>query len=474
MNSVTIKSFQFLGLEKQLIRVEALCSRGLANLNISGLPDTALKESREKVKQLVAQIIDWGPMDKVMVELSPSEHIKSGKHLELAIALACLCVLHREDKIPLDSSLSQVTFAGELSLSGEIRETDLTQALRHSELESFIGAEQYKTLEEVWEALKQGQIASSITPSKERPSFHITKKREAIPEVKGRVWERFCLLSACAAELPALLLGPPGIGKSFLSKWAAGLCPEAEADTLKQKQHIWRLAERQEAPLAPIMNPHAKVQLSEFRGVQRAGTEFPGLFSLAHGGTLILDEFAEMNRDVREILRNVIDNKTIEKYSRAGRSQWPADFWLLLTSNPCPCGYARGSDLSHCRCSDSSRITYQNRISGPILSRVGVTLFIDDDHMRAPTWVPKSLVEESQLIPQVLRKIRKSMKSDTRTAKQALQEYCANTNWSFSERKWKNISKMLTAMHGLSNAPMAEIIPTLLTQQISSQNIFRR
>src|SRR5690606_214312 len=120
---------------------------------------------------------------------SPSEHIKSGKHLELAIALACLCVLFREDKELPVSSLKEQTFAGELSLSGEIRETDLTQALRHSELECFIGAEQYRSLEEIWQAISNGQALNAQVPREKNALEHSTQTREGIPEVKGRFWE---------------------------------------------------------------------------------------------------------------------------------------------------------------------------------------------------------------------------------------------------------------------------------------------
>lgn len=473
MNSISINSFQFLGIEKQNIKVEAVKTRGLSNLSISGLPDTALKESREKIKNLVSQISDWGPMDKVMVELSPSELSKTGNHLELPIALTCLIVLDKEIGDEAKNLIQNYSFASELSLNGELRDTPLTEALTFSNLTQFIGAAQFSTLQQLWDQIKTNcSLSENIEQNLEET---ITENTNNNFHIIGRTWERFCLMSACVAKLPALLIGPPGVGKSHLAQWAAHVCPPENRFIQNEQRHIWRLAMNKNPPQLPVINPHAKTQLSEFKGVQRAKCESPGLFALAHGGVLILDEFAEMNRDVREILRNIIDTKIVEKNTRAGLSIWPSNFWLILTSNPCPCGFAKGNDLSHCRCSDSSRLTYQNRISGPIWSRMGLKLFIEEEHLVPPKWFDEKIVSNCTGAKSKIQNAKKDFANKLPIARKELKKYLDELQVSnYSERKINNITKVVSAMHLLSGVDVNEIIPIFLLQQNIVERIFAK
>ena len=134
----------------------------------------------------------------------------------------------------------------------------------------------------------------------------------------------------------------------------------------------------------PFQNPHSRTHLSEFVGVARHEVPRPGIFTLSHGGLLVLDEFPELARDAREILRNILDEKKVVKNTKAGFCTWPADFWLIMTANPCPCGSARGRDLSKCRCQERLRLQYLARFSGPLLDRVGVKLFLTEEEKFLP------------------------------------------------------------------------------------------
>lgn len=377
MSFVQVKTYQHQGLEKKEIFVQAIKTRGLAHLSLTGNIAHTLRDSRDKLKAVVTKASSWGPVDKVLVNVLPVDLPKFSSLLELPIALAIRILLSEEDMtIAAYEKIKNVSFVGSVSLSGEVEGEAINE---HGECFA-----RFQNFEDVWDFVLDRKIFSL---KKERLNFY--EESESV-EARGREYEKFWLKVAALAKVPVLLMGAPGIGKTYLARWAQSLIEEPHGKLRKEINQIWTLSGKDKYPRIPLQIPHARSHLSEFVGVSRLDIPRPGIFSLAHGGLLVLDEFPELSRDCREILRNIIDEKEVRKNSKAGFLSWPADFWLILTANPCACGMARGDDLSDCRCPESSRLKYIARFSGPLLDRIGMKLFLTKEEKKLPDFLKPS------------------------------------------------------------------------------------
>jgi|GEM_PF-993627 len=379
LSFIRLRSLHCSGLEDREITIEVLRARGLQQLSLTGLPGAWLRDSRDKIRSLAARHCPWGPLDRILIHLLPADESKNGAHLELPIVLGCLAALWPE---PLSERSRRVLedfhWVGALSLEGEIRPTEVSEILEREGGPGLVGPGRFRNLGDAWDFVLSGdpERLPPLDQGRASKKFPLAPL-EQLPSIRGLQWERAWLAVAAVAQLPVLLMGPPGTGKTLLARWCARLLPEPEATTRREIRRLWALGGSRAAEGAPCLMPHSRAHLAEFIGTLRAGLPRPGFFSLAHGGLLILDEFAELNRDCREILRMVLDQKSFTRSSASGPVAWPADFWLVATANPCPCGGARGQNLAFCRCSTSARVAYENRLSGPILDRMGLVLFVD-------------------------------------------------------------------------------------------------
>lgn len=479
MDFIKIQSWQSYGLENKPVRIEALRSRGLSQLQITGLPDAWLRESRDKIKTLVSRLVEWGPLDRILIHLLPADENKSGAHLELPIALACLAVLSPTELSSAAAEfLRHYSFVGALSLEGSLEPTPLSPVFESCESLAAVGPVRFASLAELWLFITELSPASTLPePHKIIARPHAEGSRvEPEHSPRGRYWERYLLLSAAIARLPVLLLGPPGSGKSFLARWARQLLSAPDAERSAEIAQIWSLAGLIAPRELPMVTPHSRTHLSEFIGSTWKGIPRPGFFSLAHGGLLILDEFAEMNRDCREILRTILDEKKVLRSAGARVVQWPADFWLIATANPCPCGGARGEGRAACRCPVQAAQLYQNRFSGPLLDRMGLKFYLGfAEDPRSMDWVGgcEDLLDGKKecLADYVAR--HQVIARGLRTEALVCIENCRALS-GLSERERKNKSSLLAAMWAQSPAHRDAHLAAIQELSLLESGLFHR
>nr|WP_255758811.1 YifB family Mg chelatase-like AAA ATPase [Neisseria lisongii] len=373
------------GMDAPLVEVEAHLANGLPAFNIVGLPDTEVKESRDRVRAAIIQSGFDFPAKKITVNLAPADLPKESGRFDLPIALGILAASGQIDS----SKLAQYEFAGELALSGLLRPIrgSLAMAWQGGRAgRSFVlpsenavqaavmqGINVYgaNTLAEVAAHLN-GIAPLTLAQAAERPS-----ENQVLPDlsdVKGQHTARLALEIAAAGGHSLLMVGPPGTGKSMLAQRLPGILPpltEAEQieawalrSLLPQHQQDWS---RQR----PFRSPHHSA--SAVAMVGGGSDPRPGEISLAHRGVLFLDELPEFDRKVLEVLREPLENGEIHISRAAKQAVYPARFQLVAAMNPCPCGYL-GHNTKPCRCTPESIARYRSKISGPLLDRIDLTI----------------------------------------------------------------------------------------------------
>jgi magnesium chelatase family protein len=402
---IRVSTQQIQGMMQQELYCEAFVLRGLQNFSISGLPDSILRDSKDKLRALLHTFLPWDPLQRLVVHLLPPEFSKCGAHLELAIFIASAVALSEDlqNSETLRSNLEKYRFYGGLSLDGSLIETHETKTLLEADPRG-IGPRDFKDVKTLLSALYESDLANHQKRSEAQKSYSQTSSMQ---RVQGRYNERLALLCAAILEEPTLLVGPPGVGKTYLGSWARHLLPPPQ-DTLTLKR-IWSLAtDEMTSNEAPFMNPHARAQLAEFVGYRRNNRSYPGYFSLCHQGLLLIDEFPELSRDIREVLRNVLDTREIKTLHGRHFYTWPAKFWLIATANPCACGEAHPRDLSRCRCTRSQLQKYLQRFSGPLLDRLGIQIFMErkEQECRVPQRICQILDENAPNLQNFVREQR--------------------------------------------------------------------
>ena len=411
MSLATIYSRAQCGMKSPQVLVEVHLSNGLPGLSIVGLPETAVKESKDRVRSAIINSGLTFPTKRITINLAPADLPKEGGRFDLPIALGILAASGQIQPEMLD----QCEFTGELALSGTLRPIKgiIPFALQCKK--------SYRSLVLPHENAKEAALVTElkIYPVENLTSLiqHLNKQQTIEPyqlvlsdldtddyfdleDVKGQFQARRALEISASGGHNMIFVGPPGTGKTMLASRLNGILPTLSEQEALETSIIASIKGKHDVADSffkrPFRAPHHTSSAVALVG--GSSNPKPGEISLAHNGVLFLDELPEYPRTVLEVLREPLESGKIT-ISRAGHSaQFPAKFQLIAAMNPCPCGYL-GSQVRQCKDSDAQIKRYQAKLSGPLLDRI-------DLHVEVPD-LPKGILSDQQTKPETSSDVKK-------------------------------------------------------------------
>ena len=443
-----LRSAALYGIDGFLVDVETDISNGLPGFDIVGLPDAAVKESKERIRAAIKNTGLAMPAKHITVNLAPADIKKEGSHFDLPIALGIL-ISSKQLDIP---DAEKTVFFGELSLSGDLRRVNgalptAISAFQNGIKKVFLPKANEKEAAvveglEVYGADNLKEILDHFTGQKKlEPSCVSIDEllcesdafRYDFVDVKGQAFAKRALEIAAAGGHNVIMIGPPGSGKTMIAQRIPSILPKLSFEESLEVTKIHSIAGllSGNSPLIaerPFRHPHHTVSAA---GLSGGGTNpRPGEISLSHNGVLFMDELPEFRRDALEAMRQPLEDGEITITRTSGSVTYPCSVMLVASMNPCPCGFY-GDSTRECTCSQNQIIKYMSKISGPLLDRIDLHIEVpavkyDELEAKAPGESSAAIRERVERARQLQRERYKGsgVFSNSQLTQELMEKYC--------------------------------------------------